>query len=88
MLNTYVSHNKKKSKNQKEVPLYESNTDIVDNKHKTHKNIRRTNSIKKQKENKFSIFLDFKKENDDKKEEKKEEENDKKKFKDFSILGN
>ena len=87
MLNTFVSHNQKKSRNQKEIPLYNSNTVRVDNKHKTQKNKKRTNSIKKEKENKFVNFLDFKKEKDNKKEEKKDEENEKKKFKAFSGFG-
>ena len=87
MLNTFVSHNQNKSRNQKEIPLYNSNTVRVDNKHKTQKNKKRTNSIKKEKENKFVNFLDFKKEEDNKKEEKKDEENEKKKFKAFSGFG-
>jgi UBX domain-containing protein 1 len=87
MLNTFVSHNQNKSRNQKEIPLYNSNTVRVDNKHKTQKNKKRTNSIKKEKENKFVNFLDFKKEKDNKKEEKKDEENEKKKFKAFSGFG-
>ena len=85
MLNTFVSNNTKKSGNQKEEQLYSSNTFQVDNRKRTQKNIKRTNSIKK--EDKFVNFLDFKKDNDNKKDEQKDEQKEKKKFKAFSGFG-
>ena len=85
MLNTFVSNNTKKSRNQKEEQLYSSNTFQVDNRKRTQKNIKRTNSIKK--EDKFVNFLDFKKDNDNKKDEQKDEQKEKKKFKAFSGFG-
>ena len=85
ILNTFFSDNSKRSRNQKEAQLYNSNTVRIDNKHKTQKNTKRKISVKK--ENNFVNFLDFKKENDSKKDEKKDEEKEKKKFKAFSGFG-
>ena len=85
MLNTFVSNNTKKSRNQKEEQLYSSNTFHVDNRKRTQKNINNTNNNKK--ENKFVNFLDFKKENDNKKDEGKDEKKEKEKFKAFSGFG-
>ena len=85
ILNTFVSHNTKRSRNQKEEHLYSSNTVRVDNRHKTQKKAKRTNSIKK--ENNFVNFLDFKKENDNKKDDEEDDEKEKKKFKAFSGFG-
>lgn len=85
MLNTFVSHNTKRSMNQKEEQLYSSNTARIDNRKRTQKSINRINSNKK--ENKFVNFLDFKKEKDNKKDEEKDDKKEKEKFKAFSGFG-
>ena len=86
--NTFVPPSTKRIGNQRQVPLYSSNTVRVDNKHKAQKIQKRNNSHQKdKKENNFVDFLDFKKETDKKKKEKKEEKEEKKKFKPFSGFG-
>jgi hypothetical protein len=83
MTMTINSRNQIKNFNQRQNPLYSTNTLKVNNKYRNKEN-NKAKTIQK-KENNFVDFLEFKKENDNKKKEKKEEK--KEKFKAFSGFG-